>query len=177
MEAALSQRTWRNKALQVRSYILYMKNHNANILKPSLYEIMSYLLELSVELKSPLSVLNYCSDGRTFVKAINGSTAGFDTYAVGLVRKCLQCLSNHMPTVAPPLMPQDVQVAIRFFRTVGTNSLPIIAVLLISYFTLLRQSNILTIISHEYLQSHHTYPRCHRTPRWPQCPHLIFKNA
>ena len=82
-----------------------MKNHNVNILKPSQYEIMSYLLKLSDELKSPSSVLNYCSSARTFVKAFSGSTAGFDTYAVGLVYKAVQRLSNHVPAVAPPLKP------------------------------------------------------------------------
>ena len=85
-----------------------MKNHDANILKPSQYEIMSYLLKLSDKLKSPASVLNYCSGARTFVKAISGSTAGFDSYAVGLPRKGVQRLSNHMPAVAPPLTPHDV---------------------------------------------------------------------
>ena len=133
-----------------------MKNHTVNILKPSQYKIISYLLKLSDELKSPLSVLNHCNSARTFVKAISGSTAGFDSYVVGLVRKGVQCLSNHMPAVAPPLTRHDVRVAIRFFRTMGDNGLPLIASQFIQYFTLLRQSNLLTILP--LATSNHTIP-------------------
>ena len=148
MEAGLAQGTWRNKAVQARRYISYMKLHMPNILWPSQYHIMSYLIEHSDELKSPTSVLNYCSGARTLVRALGGSVARFDTYPISLVCKRIQKLSDHTSATAPPLTPKDVKAAVRLFTSIGDNGPDRLrAALLIGYFTLLRQSNLLTILT------------------------------
>ena len=154
MEAGLAQGTWRNKAVQAHRYISYMKLHIANILRPSQYHISSYLIELSGELKSLTSVLNYCSGARPFIRALGGSLAGFNTYPISLVCKGIQKLSDHTSAMAQPLTPKDVKAAIHLFTSIGDNRLTLHAALLIGYFTLLRQSNLLTILP--LLTSKHT---------------------
>ena len=131
-----------------------MREHDANAFAPSQYQIISYLLELTDNLKSPTSVLNYLSGARTFVRAFGGSVAGFDTYPVSLARRGVQRLSHHVPALAPPLTPQDIKAVVRFFSSIGDNGLTLTAALLLGYFTLLRQSNLLSVSPHQ--TSEHT---------------------
>ena len=53
MEAALASRTWRNKAVEARRYMCDMTQHQGDPHAPSQYHIISYLMELSDELKYP----------------------------------------------------------------------------------------------------------------------------
>ena len=65
IEAGLAYDTWKNKTTQVRKYIEYMNQHNANPLRPTQYEVISYLISLHDALVTPSAVMNYCSGART----------------------------------------------------------------------------------------------------------------
>ena len=46
------------RLLQVLRYAAYMKSIHGDMLAPSQYQVMLYLMQLSDELKSPTSVFN-----------------------------------------------------------------------------------------------------------------------
>ena len=129
-----------------------MTKYSSDPLRPNQYVLLNYIKHLSDKLASPSAVLNYISGARTWVLAVEGLASAFDTYLVKLLKRGLTRTSNHLPTRAPPLLPMDVRNAIRFYDTIGRNQYILVAVLLLGFFTLLRQSNLFysdhPIVSH-----------------------------
>lgn len=88
--------------------------------------------------------MNYISGARTWVQAMGMATTSFDTYLVGVLKRGIHRNSNHVPAQAPPLSPSDIRKVVRFFATAGDNGPVLTAAILLGYFTLLRQSNLLS---------------------------------
>ena len=118
-----------------------MIRHGANPERPSQYDVLSYMVHLDNQLLSPGAALNYISGARTWVRAMGGDVDPFDTYTAGLVKKGLKRSSTHEPVQAPPLTPDNVKTVIDFLQNAGPNGPVLIAAILLSHFTLLRQSN------------------------------------
>ena len=142
LEAGLAPGTWRNKNVQLQRYVAYMNEHEADPMKPTQYDLLSYMMHLSDSLSSPGAVLNYISGARTWVRTMSGDTASFDMYSVALMKKGIQRSSKHVSVQAPPLTPYDVKTIVRYLESAGDNGLALTAGILIAYFTLLRQSNL-----------------------------------
>ena len=143
VSAGLSAGTWANKHKQIRDYVNFTINHNADPLQPSTYIILSYALYLSDRFRSPGTVLNYLSGARTWVGALQGNAQSFDAYSVALIKRGIQRSSGHVPARALPVTPAHVSGLVSFLRSVGRNGLVLTAALLVGYRTLLRQSNLL----------------------------------
>ena len=120
-----------------------MNRHDADITAPTQYDILSYIMYLSDSLASPGAALNYLSGARTWVRMVNGATNGFDSYSVALMKRGIQRNSAHRVIQAPPLAPADIKNVVIFMRSAGPNGLVLTAAILIGYFTLIRQSNLL----------------------------------
>ena len=143
-KAGLSSGTWHNKVHQVAKYLRFTTGNKINPLCPSQYQVMGYIAHLSQVLRSPGAVLNYASGARTWIRTMGGSTDGFDTYPVMLVRRGVMRASNHQPSQALPLSVSDVQGIVRFFRSSGRIAYVLVAATLIGFVSVLRQSNLLT---------------------------------
>lgn len=127
---------------QVLEYLSYMDDHGARPLRPTQYEALSYVLHLH-DNKTPGTVMNYISGVRTWLRLMGAPTTAFDTYLLEVLKKGIARSSSHVPTQAPPLRPTDVRKAVCFFNSAGDNGPVLSAALLLGYFTLLRQSNLL----------------------------------
>ena len=140
-----------------------MRSNGATELAPTRYEIMTYLIQLSDEVKPLPSVRNYCSGARMFVLTFSRSVPGFNTYPLTLVRMWIEnngLLPKTWPigSAAPPRRNQLAEI--RFFMPINKNGLTLVATLLIGYLTLLRHSYRLEFLpllwEHRSYQSHTT---------------------
>ena len=100
MEAGLTSGTWQNKGVQQQGYLSFMKGHGSDPVNPSQYDVLSYMVHLDNSLTSPGAALNYVSGARTWVHAMGGDLAPFDSYTAGS--------STHEPVQAPPLTPDNI---------------------------------------------------------------------
>ena len=141
--------TWKNKNLQMRKYIDYMKRYEADPVRPTQYHVMSYILFLNDSLASPRAIMNYISGARTWVRTMGGDPSMFDSYPVTLMKRGIQKSSVHTTVQAPPLTPVDIKNIVNYLTSAGPNGPVLTAVVLIAYFTLLRQSNLLMTETHD----------------------------
>ena len=141
MEEGLASGTWKNKGAQQKMYIKYITEHGSDPAHPSQYDILSYVLHLNDGLASTGAVLNYVSGARTWVRAMGGDTAPFDSYSVTIMKRGIQRTSTHEPSQAPPMTPDNVKMIVGFLKSAGPNGPVLTAAILLAYFTLLRQSN------------------------------------
>ena len=87
--------------------------------------------------------MNYLSGARTWVLMSGGKTAQFDTYQVSLMKKGVIRSSQHTTRQAPPLTPSQLKATITYLRAAGPSAQVLTTALLIGYYTLLRQGNLL----------------------------------
>lgn len=156
--AGLAPGTWRNKNLQARTYIQYMRRHQVAPLAPTQYDVLSYVLHLSETLATPGAALNYLSGARTLLRTFGAATTAFDTYPVALAKRGVQRASTHQAGRAPPLTPTDIKNIVSYLQSAGPNARVLTASLLIAYFTLMRQSNLLA--SSPYASGSHALRAC-----------------
>lgn len=105
--------------------------------------MLSFILFLKKKLKSPGAVRNYVSSARTWTLAVQGTAEHFDTYNVALLKRGLDRSMKHTPAVSPPIWPEHIEHMSRVLDELGKEARVIKAVLLIGYFTALRQSNLI----------------------------------
>ena len=120
-----------------------MNAHSRQLTKPNSYDIASYVLHLQNSLKAPGSVHNYISGVRTWLRALGQSVAAFDSYHVTVMKKGLTAAMNHIPTPAVSVHPELVKRIVTRLDTYGQHTAVVKSALLIMFFTLLRQSNVL----------------------------------
>lgn len=104
---------------------------------------MSFIASLTITLRSPSAIYNYLSGARTWVSLMGGRTAAFDTYPVSVVKRGVARSSLHVPRQAPPLTVELLDLIVKYFRSSGRSAKVLSAALLLGFFTLLRQGNLL----------------------------------
>ena len=140
---SLSQGTWQNKANQVRIYLAFCEEHSVNPLQPEEYDIISFIYHLQCKLRSPGAVMNYISGVKTWLKTCSGKSEVFDSYLVTVMKKGVSKNSDHSVIRAEPITPNDLCCIIDYLSVKSHYSKVVVALLLIAYHTLLRQSNLL----------------------------------
>ena len=154
--AGLSLGTWKNKAAQVRKYLLFASNSGFQPRSPSQYDVLSYLLHLKETLSSPGAALNYLSGAKSWVLLDGGDPAPFDSYATSLMKRGVRRTSSHVPRPAPPLTTATITRVVAYLRQSGPPALVLVASLLVGFASLLRQGNLLGAVG----TSGHALRRC-----------------
>ena len=120
-----------------------MLEHKASVLAPSVYDVLSFIVFLKTKLSSPGAVLNYFWGARSAVSLSLGITSAFDAPHVLLLRKGVNRSFSHNTKQAPPLTPPLLRQVVDFLTPTPTSLRVVKSALLLAYFTLLRQSNLL----------------------------------
>lgn len=141
--AGLTAGTWKNKSIQAKKYLNFTSNYNTDPLAPTQYDLLAYILHLKDSLATPGAVLNYISGAKTWVQLFGGNVAPFATYPVTLMKRGVQRLSTHVTSQAPPLSPTDLKRALDYLTTAGPTAKVMRAALLVAYYTIIRQGNLL----------------------------------
>ena len=142
MVAAYAPGTWMNKLKQMKLYAEFVRTYNMSIVKPTKFQVMSYIAYLFQKFKAPGTVFNYLSGAKSWVKVKGGKVENFEDYAVYLVKKGASRTLTHRTIQALPLSICDVKRIINVFDVSGENAYVFKAVTLIAYFSVLRQSNL-----------------------------------
>ena len=124
-----------------------MRDHARSVLEPTSYDIASYVMHLQNTLRAPGSVYNYLSGVRTWLRATGNDVAVFDSYHVTVMKKGITAAMNHLPHPAQPVHPSLVKAIVSKLDQYGNHTAVIKSALLLMFFTLLRQSNILVTSS------------------------------
>ena len=142
---ALSRGTWRNKSTQVAAFLDFCTQRQLQPLSLQVYDILSYLLVLGKTGKTPGTIMNYLSGAKTWVKASLGAVSAFDSYPVSIMKRGIYNNSVHVPKKAHPITPSALKGIVRYLLSAGASTKVFVAALLIGYFTLLRQSNLVPL--------------------------------
>ena len=140
---SLSLATWRNKQTHVTRLEEFCGLHSLNPLRLQEYDVLAFIVFLRTKLKSPGAVLNYLSSARTWCLAATGAVLQFDTYKVSVMKKGLPRVMHHVPSPVPALLPDQLKHMVAVLDELGSAALPVKALLLLGYFSALRQSNLL----------------------------------
>ena len=140
--AAYAPGTWRNKFNQMKRYRNFVKKYNLSILKPTNFQVMAYAAYLYNKYHVPGTVYNYISGAKSWVKLKGGNIQAFDDYYMQLVKKGVSRVACHNTRQAIPLTISHIKKIIKVFNNIGKNAYVFTAVTLISYLSLLRQSNL-----------------------------------
>lgn len=114
-----------------------------DILDLTEYDVLSYIMFLKTLFKSPGAVLNYLSGARTWYMALLGKASQFDTYRVSVFKKGLPRTMNHVPVPSSPVLPDQILHMVLVLDELGRSTTPVKALLLIAFYSALRQSNLL----------------------------------
>ena len=142
--AAFAQGTTSNKSRQARSYLTFMLSYNQNPLAPTITNLLLYTQCLANSFKSVVSVKNYISGAKAYLLQRSGDLTSFASPMLANLLKGITKLSTHIPRQAPPIDIATLKQICDVFTAPGSEALPAKAVVLITYATLLRQSNTLT---------------------------------
>ena len=123
-------------------YKKFVKEYKLSILKPTNFQVMAYAAFLYNKYHVPGTVFNYISGAKSWVKLKGGNTQVFDDYYMSLVKKGVKRVACHKTRQAAPLTIRQIKLIINVFKSLGKNACVFTAVTLISYLSLLRQSNL-----------------------------------
>ena len=98
--------------------------------------------------------MNYFSSVKIWVMTHNPSAEAFTSHEVKLMKKAVFKMSKHVPRQAPPLLPGQFKFIVEFLARLNPPPSVLIVALLITYFTFLRQSNIVPSSSDLTLSQH-----------------------
>ena len=140
---SLADATWKNKAVHLTKLVQFCELHKLDPLRLREYDVLAYIVFLKTKLKSPGAALNYLSTARTWLLAVSGKAKQFDTYKVSVMKKGLPRVMKHEPSPTPALLPDQLRYMVEVLDQLGPAALPAKALLLIGYFSALRQSNLL----------------------------------
>ena len=99
---------------------------------------------LSSKFKSPATVSNYISGAASWVTMSGGKRDNFADKFVKDTRQGIVKMSDHKTRRAPPITPEDIVTIVDYLWDTGPSGDVLIAAFLIGYFTLIRQSNLLS---------------------------------
>ena len=149
----LVQGTWRNKRRHISVYLSFCKLHDVDPLDPSLYDILAFIKYLLSCLKTPGSVFNYCHSVKTWFSSIKGSAPLFVCYHVQVFKRGVKKNVIHIVSRTYPLKPTEFSRIITFLKGLRQDAAVFMIALLVSYLTIVRQSNITSL--------NHCAPRRH----------------
>ena len=124
-----------------------MNKNSRPVLSPTAYDVASYVLYLQNSLRAPGSVMNYVSGVKTWFKALGVDIKPFDSYHVNVLKKGLPAAMKHCPSQSSPICPPLVKEMVVKLTEYGQHTNVVKSALLTMYFTLLRQSNLLSTSS------------------------------
>jgi integrase len=142
--AGVATGTQRNRDRQALRYVKHMVDNTLDPRRPTPYDLATYIASLAlVHSLSPPVVANYISGARTWVIRAGGTSEAFDS---PIVRQCVAGVarsSTHVPRPVPPLLPEDIRIIADYAGNGGPEGTVIRAAVLLGYFTMVRQSNLL----------------------------------
>ncbi len=144
---ALTAGTWRNRRRQADSYIAFCHAHSANPLRPRDMDVAAYAVALGKRYKAHATVKNYISGLRAWLVSNRAPTEAVESHLVTMTKAGLQKASTHTPIQAPPLTPVILKRICRYLDTNKNTGRLYKAIFLLTYHTLLRQSNVLVTSS------------------------------
>ena len=151
---ALVPRTWLNKTAHINLYLKFCSVHSVNILNPTIYDLISFLLYLKDKVKAPGTVMNYYSSVKIWVTSHNPHAPSFSSNEVKLMKRAIFKSSSHVPKQAPALTPTHFTSIIRFMYTLRPPPYVLIIAFIVGYLTLIRQSNLVCIAGSRCLSPH-----------------------
>ena len=146
-KGALATGTWKNKCLHVTVFLSFCREHEVDPLHPTEYDILAFLIHLTTRLRAPGSVFNYFSSVKTWFSGITGSSSLFDSYHVKTLKKGVTKLLNHTVNRVVLLSPKDLSKVVHLLWNAGSDNVVFIVALLLTYLTLVRQSNVVSLTS------------------------------
>lgn len=140
--SGLANRTWQNKAAHLRKYFSFCKQHGVSPVAPTVYDLLSFIMFLSDNLKSPGAVLNYFSSVKIWVSGSPGLHPEFDSHEIVIIKRAIIKNSDHVVSRAPPITPGELRSIIYFLSSLVPVPYVVIVALLLGFLTLMRQSNL-----------------------------------
>ena len=121
-----------------------MTKHGAPLLEPRIYDVLQFVTSLYHTMRSPGGIQNALSGARSWLLDHGGSPDALSHPSVKRLCRGGNKVFPHRVLCAPPISPRVLRHLIAFLTTFGTPTLMPIAALLIGYFAMLRQSNLLS---------------------------------
>ena len=144
LTASLAPGTWRNKIAHVKAYFQFCTLHQVDHFNPGVYDLLSFLLFLKDKLRSPGAVMNYYSSVKGWITASSGSLSVFNAPEIVALKRGIFKNSLHTPFPAPAMSVVDFKQIIVFLVNLEPCPYVLIAALLLAFFTMARQSNLVT---------------------------------
>ena len=149
LRAAVSEATQANRQRYKEYYLTFCGSHAVLPLLPTAKELCMYLQYLFNNMSSIGSMENYFSGARIYIDLLYGDSSPFSSRAVVEMKRGMRQLSTHVPAQAPPIFPDQLTLICAYCDTKGVVGAVHKAAILISYYTFLRQSNVVTTIHDE----------------------------
>ena len=142
--AAFSQGTHKNRERQAATFIKFCLHNNYSYLHPTLVQTCCYIQHLANTMSSPATVKNYISGVKSWLGSHGGDPSPFTTPEALAVVRGAERLSTHVPFQAPELTPADIMIISDYLHQAGPDGVVLNSALLLTYFTFLRKSNVLS---------------------------------
>lgn len=143
-DKGLAPGTHRNRKIQAARYIEFMTSHNADPRAPSLYDALQFVRHLFEVLTAPTSIKNALSGARSWISEAGGDAHPLSSPAVRRLIRGGERDTVHVVRQAPPLRPDMLYQVMQILIKAGPATIMPRAALLLGYFTLLRQSNLVS---------------------------------
>ena len=83
--------------MHLKKLVKFCELHHLNIRRLKEYDVLSFIMYLKKQLKSPGAIRNYLSSACTWTLAIKGTAVAFDTYHVAVLKRGLARSMAHTP--------------------------------------------------------------------------------
>ena len=140
-----SQGTWKNILNQAMMYRNYVKKFGYKLLNPTVTQIMAYVAFLFNKFNKSGTVNNYLSGAKTYVKILGGNGEAFEHINVNIVKKGVSRLAKHEIKQAKCISVKQLKKVINVWKRKGKNACVYIVVTLIAFYSMLRQSNLVSV--------------------------------
>lgn len=142
--SALAPSTIRSRRKQSENYVTFMVAHDADPLAPEVYDLLQFSRYLFTKCTSTQTVRNNISGAKTWVDEMGGDTAPFKSRDMSLMIKGGSRASSHVPRRAPALTPDMIKYISDYLDRAGNYGTVPRAAILIGFFSMIRQSNLLS---------------------------------
>lgn len=118
--------------------------YNFDYLYPSITDIAMYSQFLANSYPSPATIKNHLSGVKSWINLHGGSSEAIMSQELNMMCKSIADKSNHTPSPATPISPQDIIKICLYIDQHQPQPLAIKPAILIAYATFLRVSNVLS---------------------------------
>ena len=140
----LARGTQKNRLRQAYRYVSFMRAHHLPPTAPDEYDILQFATYLTHMKLSPQSTANAISGAKCWVREAGGEVRAFESHALTRLKRGLNRQTKRVITQAPALQPALMISITKFLLQVGPPAYTPLAALLTAYFTLIRQSNLVS---------------------------------